>query len=292
VIRLCHAKQSGAPVTAGARVEDAADLPFRDAIGVEALGDGRYRAEVGTRWSVGPKAHGGLLMVLMAQAGLARVESEAPGSAPDPLAVAADFLRAPDVGEVDLRTEVLKLGRTASVVAVRMSQGGKLMLTATVTAGRLPDVVPAWSDLPDLPAEPPQDARDSSLGRGLQGLGGVCDLWFDRPTMAFTRHEEGPPVLRGWVRPRGEDADPLFAMLAGDILPPTVFNLGTGFGWAPTVQLTALLRAKPAPGWLRLEARSSSVTRPWFDEDVVVIDSAGRLVCQSRQLALAPLPPT
>jgi hypothetical protein len=292
VIRLCHAKHSGAPVTAGARVEDAAELPFRDAIGVEALGDGGYRAELGSRWVIGPKAHGGLLMVLMAQAGLARVEAEAPGSAPDPLAVAADFLRAPEPGQVDLRTEVLKLGRTASVVSVRMSQGGKAMLSATVTAGRLPDAAPVWSELPDLPAEPPEGARDSSLGRGLQGLGGVCDLWFDSPTMAFTRHEEGPPVLRGWVRPLGEDADPLFAMLAGDILPPTVFNLGTGFGWAPTVQLTALLRAKPAPGWLRLEARASSITRPWFDEDVVVIDSAGRLVCQSRQLALAPLPPT
>jgi acyl-coenzyme A thioesterase PaaI-like protein len=279
-------------VTAGAPVEDAAELPFRDSIGIEAVGDGRYRADLGGRWAIGPKAHGGLLMVLMAKAGLARVDTEAPGSAPDPLAVAADFLRAPDQGPVEMATEVLKLGRTASVVEVRMSQGGKLMLNATVTAGRLPDVVPAWTDLPDLPPEPPDGARDSSLGRGGEGLGGVCDLWFDTPTMAFTRHEQGPPILRGWVRPRGEDPDALFAMLAGDILPPTVFNLGTGFGWAPTVQLTALLRAEPVPGWLRLEARSSSVTRPWFDEDVLVIDAAGRLVAQIRQLALAPLPPT
>jgi acyl-coenzyme A thioesterase PaaI-like protein len=279
-------------VTAGAPVEDAAELPFRDSIGIEAIGDGRYRADLGGRWAIGPKAHGGLLMVLMAKAGLARVDTEAPGSAPDPLAVAADFLRAPDQGPVEMATEVLKLGRTASVVEVRMSQGGKLMLNATVTAGRLPDVVPAWTDLPDLPPEPPDGARDSSLGRGGEGLGGVCDLWFDTPTMAFTRHEQGPPILRGWVRPRGEDPDALFAMLAGDILPPTVFNLGTGFGWAPTVQLTALLRAEPVPGWLRLQARSSSVTRPWFDEDVLVIDAAGRLVAQIRQLALAPLPPT
>lgn len=292
MIPLRHAKRSGAAVTAGAPAEDTAELPFRSSIGVEPLGDGRYRADLGGRWVVGPKAHGGLLMALMARAGLAEVEARAPGSAPDPLAVAADFLRAPDLGPVELETDVLKLGRTASVVAVRMSQGGKAMLAATVTAGRLPDSAPVWTDLPDLPAEPPEGARDSSLGRGAMGLGGVCDLWFDTPTMAFTRHEEGPPVLRGWVRPLGEPADALFAMLAGDILPPTVFNLGTDFGWAPTVQLTALLRAKPAPGWLRLEARSSSVTRPWFDEDVVVIDSAGRLVCQSRQLALAPLPPT
>jgi hypothetical protein len=27
----------------------------------------------------------------------------------------------------------------------------------------------------------------------------------------------------------------------------------------------------------------------WFDEDATVIDSTGRLICQSRQLALTPL---
>ena len=55
------------------------------------------------------------------------------------------------------------------------------------------------------------------------------------------------------------------------------------------MQLTGLLRARPAPGWLRLESRSRVVAGPWFDEDTTVVDAAGRLVCQARQLALAPL---
>ena len=55
------------------------------------------------------------------------------------------------------------------------------------------------------------------------------------------------------------------------------------------MQLTALVRGRPAPGWLRLEAASRTVRGMWFDEDYTVIDSAGRLVCQARQLALAPL---
>ena len=62
-----------------------ADRPFRDAIALTRLGDGRFGAELGTRFTVGTKAHGGLLMVLLARAGLARVEAEAPGTAPDPL---------------------------------------------------------------------------------------------------------------------------------------------------------------------------------------------------------------
>jgi hypothetical protein len=108
--------------------------------------------------------------------------------------------------------------------------------------------------------------------------------------MAFTRGEQGPPVLRGWVRTRDEPVDVLFALLAGDILPPTVFNLGGATGWAPTVQLTALLRGRPAPGWLRVASHAEVVAGAWFDEDVAVVDAAGRLICQARQLALAPRP--
>ena len=32
--------------------------------------------------------------------------------------------------------------------------------------------------------------------------------------------EQGPPVRRGWARPRGEPADVLFALLAGDAFRP------------------------------------------------------------------------
>nr|WP_308253028.1 hypothetical protein [Pseudonocardia sp. ICBG601] len=89
----------------------------------------------------------------------------------------------------------------------------------------------------------------------------------------------------------------LFALMSGDILPPTVFNLGGSRGWAPTVQLTALLRARPAPGWLR----SSPAPAPWRARPPVVgcrarsstrtSPSSTRTAvpfCQARQLALAP----
>jgi hypothetical protein len=273
----------------GSATTTAPEAPFRDAISVTPLGDGRYGAELGSRWTIGTKAHGGLLMVLLARAGLARVEAEAPGAAPDPLAVAADYLRAPEAGPVELETEVLKTGRTVSVVSVRMRQGGRLVLASTVTAGRLPGDDPHWNDLPDMAPGPGADATDPAVGEQVATLAGACDLRYDTSTFAFTRGEHGPPVLRGWARPRGEPTDVLFALLAGDIMAPTVFNVSGRVGWAPTVQLTALLRARPVPGWLRIEARSASVVGGWFDEDVTVVDSAGRLVCQARQLALSPL---
>lgn len=265
--------------------------PFSVAVGLTPLGGGRFGAELGERFTVGPKAHGGILMVLLGRAGIAGLTGGDDGApAPEPLVVAADFLRAPDPGPVELHTEVVKTGRTASVVAVRMLQAGRSVLTASVTAGRLPDDEPRHADLPSLAAEPPADAIDPGAGSPLAGLAGACDLRWDAATVAFTRRGTAPPVVRGWVRPHGEEPDVWFALLAGDILPPVVFNLGGPPAWAPTVQMTALLRSHPAPGWLRVEARSTVVAGTWFDEDVTVIDARGRLVCQARQLALAPLP--
>lgn len=75
--------------------------------------------------------------------------------------------------------------------------------------------------------------------------------------------------------------------LAADALPPVTVNLGLR-GWAPTVRLTWQLRALPAPGWLAVHASGRAVSERWFDEDVEVWDAAGRLVAQSRQLALVP----
>ena len=39
--------------------------PFSAAVAIEPLGDGRFGAELGDLWTVGPKAHGGLLVVLL-----------------------------------------------------------------------------------------------------------------------------------------------------------------------------------------------------------------------------------
>jgi acyl-CoA thioesterase len=266
--------------------------PFSEAVRVEPLGDGRYGARLGSAWTIGPKAHGGLLLALLVRAGLARLAVDAPAAAPDPLAVAADFLRAPDPGPVELHTELLRAGRTASVVGVRLLQGGRPMLSATVTAGRLPAEAPAWAQLPQLPAEPVPGALDPGVVDEISGVARSCELRWDPATVAFARRQQGPPLVRGWARPHGEPTGLLFALLASDALPPTVFNLGGERGWAPTVQLTALLRAHPAPGWLRLEARATAAAGGWFDEDVTVLDAAGRLVCQTRQLALAPRLPS
>jgi hypothetical protein len=79
----------------------------------------------------------------------------------------------------------------------------------------------------------------------------------------------------------------LFALLCGDVSAPVTFGVNR-FGWAPTVQLTAYLRARPADGWLRVMCTTTQIGQDWFDEDHIVVDCEGSIVVQSRQLAMVP----
>ena len=96
-------------------------------------------------------------------------------------------------------------------------------------------------------------------------------------------------MIQIWMRPRDMAPDVLFALLCGDASMPVTFAVGRR-GWAPTVQLTAYLRKLPADGWLRVMCTTTEIGQDWFDSDHIVVDCEGRLVVQTRQLAMVPRP--
>lgn len=260
--------------------------PFSDALALTAA-EGGFDAVLTDAWTIGTKAHGGVLLALCAKA--ATLGLDVPGAAP--LAVSASYLAAPDPGPVTLAVDVRKRGRSASLVDVELRRGERVAVRAAVTLGTPDTTEPLHvSTRTGQPVEPPEDAidvRSSPLGAVIS-LASVCELRLDRATAAFAEGRvDGSAEIRLWVRPLGEDPDVLFALVAGDVSPPVTLNLGR-VGWAPTVQLTALVRAVPVPGWLRVQMSSRCVGGTWFDEDAVVHDSAGTLVCQTRQLAMVP----
>ena len=98
------------------------------------------------------------------------------------------------------------------------------------------------------------------------------------------------------MRPKGVAPDVLFAAFplaswgcpqCGDVSAPVTFGVNR-MGWAPTVQLTAYLRALPAGGWLRVLCTTVQIGQDWLDEDHIVVDCEGRIIVQSRQLAMVP----
>ncbi|KZS72725.1 hypothetical protein A4G29_16455 [Mycobacterium kansasii] len=262
-----------------------------------AADDAVFHGELNRHWTIGPKVHGGAMMALCANAARMAYGGAAPQPALQPVVVSANFLRAPDPGAMRLVTSIRKRGRRIGVVDVELTQGERTAAHAVITLGE-PEHQGCGAGTPLLSAnpvvdlmapEPPDDVAPIGPGHPLAGLvhlGEGCDV---RPLLSTLQpNTDGrPPVIQMWARPRGVAPDPLFALMCGDLSAPVTFAVDRT-GWAPTVQLTAFLRALPADGWLRIIATCTEIGHDWFDEDHTVVDSMGHLVVQARQLAMVP----
>src|ERR1700735_4163003 len=256
---------------------------------------GLYEGELNHHWCIGPKVHGWAMLALCAKA--ARLACGGQGGEPvlQPVAVSARFLSAPDPGPMRLQTFIRKRGRRISVVDVELSQGARTAVHAVVNLGEpehlVPPLLSANPVVGLMDPEPPDDVEPIARGHRLAGLVNLSEGCEVRPLISTLgiSTDGRPPVIQNWVRPRGVAPDVLFALMCGDVSAPVSFAVNRT-GWAPTVQLTAYLRGLPADGWLRVVCTCMQIGQDWFDEDHTVVDSAGRIVVQRRQLAMVPAP--
>lgn len=255
---------------------------------------GVYDGELNEHWTIGPKVHGGAMLALCAKAARL-VHSGGSGGSQEPIAVSANYLWAPDPGAMRVRATLRKRGRRVSLVDVELTQGDRTAVTVSVTLAE-PEhhVAPLLSFNPVVPLmtpEPPPGLEPIGPGHPMADvvhLAHGCDI---RPALHTLgpRPDGGPPVFEYWVRPKDGPPDVLFALLCGDVSAPVTFAVDRT-GWAPTVQLTAFLRGLPADGWLRVMCTAVQIGQDWFDEDHIVVDREGRIIVQTRQLAMVPPP--
>lgn len=249
-----------------------------------------FAGELNEHWTIGPKVHGGAMLALCANAArLACGDTDAL----QPVAVSASYLWAPDPGPMQLVTTVRKRGRRVSLVDVELNQGERTAVRAVITLSepehQAPPLLSFNPVVPLMTPEPPPGLEPIGPGHPMEHivhLAHGCDI---RPALTTLgpRSDGGPPVIEMWVRPKGAAPDVLFALLCGDVSAPVTYSVNRN-GWAPTVQLTAYLRAIPADGWLRVICSCVQIGQDWFDEDHTVVDCEGRIVVQSRQLAMVP----
>jgi acyl-coenzyme A thioesterase PaaI-like protein len=278
---------------------------FSDAMAlteVESHGDVRvFAGLLNQHWTIGEKVHGGAMLALCAKAAreaLGGQERSDPGNGSgidgvEPIAVSGSFLWAPDPGPLQLVCTTRKRGRRVNLVDVELKQGERTAVRAVMTLAE-PEhhVAPLLSVNPVvalMTPDPPPGLEPIGPGHPMADivhLAHGCDIRPSLTTMA-PRADGGPPVIEYWVRPREGSPDVLFALLCGDVSAPVTFGVNR-FGWAPTVQLTAYLRGRPADGWLRVMCTTMQIGQDWFDEDHLVVDCEGRIIVQSRQLALVP----
>lgn len=252
---------------------------------------GEFDAELDGQWSVSGAMHGGYLLSV-----LGRAASEVAGAVhPHPVSMSATFVQAPKPGPVVVAVETLRVGRSATHLRARMTQGGATAVEALVVNGELSQGDAWWSgikpvELPPaescvrVPVEPP------GVGMRVE-LMEVVEERLDPAVLGFTAgRATGVGRVAGHLRlADGADWDPLSLLVALDIGPPASFDLGIG-GRAPTMQLSAYLRGLPAPGPLRFEQRAGEVSADRMDEVMTIWDSKDRLVGQANQLALVRTP--
>ena len=249
-----------------------------------------FEGELNEHWTIGPKVHGGAMLALCANAAWTAFGG---GEGVEPIAVSGNFLWAPDPGPLRVVTTIRKRGRRVSLVEVELNQGHRTALRAAMTMAEpehhAPPLLSVNPVVPLMTPEPPPGLEPIGPGHPMADvvhLAHGCDIRPSLTTFA-PRADGGPPMIEYWVRPKEGSPDVLFALLCGDVSAPVTMGVNRS-GWAPTVQLTAYLRGMPADGWLRVMCTTMQIGQEWFDEDHVVVDCEGRIIVQSRQLALVP----
>ncbi|SHN39779.1 thioesterase family protein [Cryptosporangium aurantiacum] len=249
-------------------------------------------AELGAGWRFGTAMHGGLLLAVAAAAAGRRIRAE--GRPGDPLSISAHFLSAAVAGPAELRTEVVRLGRTLSTAAVSLAQRvdgvdvERVRALVTVTdLERLDADVRLQPEPPAMP--PPEQCLPCPAFLEDATLWDRVEIRLDPATAGWVRGEPGHrPHHQGWARfTDGRDPDPLALLLICDAMPNTVAALGIP-GYVPTLELTAHVRGVPSPGWLRFTQTTRNYSAGMIEEDAEIFDATGRMVLQSRQLARAP----
>ncbi len=260
-------------------------MTFAEATRLDLDGDS-LRGEIPPGWDIMGNANGGYLLALAAR-GATSIAGR-----PDPVTITGHFLRPAQAGPVSITGEVLKEGKRFATVLVRLAGKPGPLVVALATVGELsaepgpvihaalpPQLPPPEECVPIEPTDtfPPPFVGRIDLRLNPADIGGAIG----RPT--------GEASMTGWFRLR--DGEPLGThtlVMATDSFPPTTFNLDIPQAWVPTIELTTHVRGRPTPGWLRCRFTTRYISDGFLEEDGEIWDEIGRLVAQSRQLALVP----
>jgi Thioesterase-like superfamily len=261
------------------------EVRFAGVSGLARSGPGRFEGSVSAEWTIAGKPNGGYMLAMLGRAAAAVSAHQ------HVIAASAHFLRSPAPGSVSVEAHVLRGGRSASQGRASMYQDGEICVEALVTTADLePTGTPFWDR--GVPARSdvafedcvrmvpilPDGGRVAMLEHAEVRLEPGCAGFLSgRPS--------GNGELRGWIAlPGGEAFDATSLLFAVDSFPPASFDVEFA-GWVPTLELTAYVRALPAPGPVRILQRARLIDGGRLDESCFVWDRTGRLVAEGSQLA-------
>ena len=252
---------------------------------VSPLGDGRYAATIDPAWRV-ERPNGGYVAAILLRA----VTTELADPSRSPRSFTIHYLRPPEDGPVEVAVAVERSGRRMSTVSAQLEQDGRTLALALVAAGQpqstvfthdvatMPDVPPPEDLDPAPPAPFPVPIRDNFDTR--QAIGSAP---------FFRSDEVGEALTGGWIRlhdPGPVDAE--YLAQVADAWIPAAFGATQERIGLPTVDLTVHFRqaAVEEDPWLLVRFRTRLAAEGYLEEDGEIWDRGGRLLAQSRQLAV------
>lgn len=259
--------------------------PFAEVSAVTGRGAGTFDAVINAEWTIAGKPNGGYLLAMLARA------ATSVSAHHHVIVASAHYLHAPTPGPVVIQAQPLRDGRSASQIRARLSQDGQACIEALLTTSKLDtDTAPYWDrGLPQISQVSYEDCDRlvPPLPDGSHvAIMDQIEVRLEPDSRGFTTGAPtGRGELRGWLAlPEHEAFDPTSLLFAIDAFPPATFDIEFS-GWVPTLELTAYVRALPAPGPVRILHRAQLIDAQRVDESCYVWDRTGRLVAHGTQLA-------
>jgi acyl-CoA thioesterase len=256
---------------------------FEQDTAVRAVADGSFSCDINPDWWVVAGPNGGYVAAI-----LVRAMSAGPAAEERPLrSLTVHYQRRPEAGPAQIEVTVERQGRSVSFMRAALSQDDRVCAGAVAVFARDRDGVEL--DHARAPAVPAPDEIDPLRNRpDAPPFGREFDF---RPAIGKTGFGGADEALTGgWLRFRDErplDAAALVALC--DSWLPAVFAVSDGPLAVPTLELTVHVRA-PLPlahDWVLGRYATRLAREGFLEEDAEIFSRDGRLLAQSRQLALA-----
>ena len=264
-------------------------MAFHDDIILQEVSSGLFATEIIEDYWIIVGPNGGYLGALITNAAEMHLERE-----PYQLrGITIHYLTPPKLGPIEIRVTTIRTGKSVTFLQFEMTQNSVVVLVATGSWASINEGIESPQIMiPDVPG--PENCPVST--RITDSPTRLHEKWEIRSVnqALSASFENNNSRMQWWIRPK--ETTPMSSSLivaAADALPPPIFFQSDKIKMAPTIDLTIHVRADidsvqwNGASWLLAEFVTSHASGGFIEEDGLIWNDAGTLICMSRQLALA-----